>query len=84
MFFKKDPDPKIIKRVCYFGTYDRDRPRNRIIIDGLRKKGVEVIECQYSPWGNVEDKSGMGWFDRLRVAVQCGDVPSQRVVALSS
>lgn len=32
-------------KVCYFGTYDRDYPRNRLLIKGLRKNGVEVIEC---------------------------------------
>lgn len=44
-------------RVCYFGTYDRNRPRNRNIIEGLKKNKIEVMECHYSPWGEVEDKN---------------------------
>ncbi len=44
-------------RVCYFGTYDRNRPRNRNIINGLKANEIEVIECHYSPWGEVEDKT---------------------------
>jgi glycosyltransferase involved in cell wall biosynthesis len=32
-------------RVCYLGPFDPNYPRNRIIIKGLRKNGVEVIEC---------------------------------------
>ncbi len=44
-------------KICYFGTYDKKRPRNRIIIEGLRKNGIEVIECHFSVWGNIEDKS---------------------------
>jgi glycosyltransferase involved in cell wall biosynthesis len=32
-------------RVCYFGPYDSGYPRNRVIIKGLRKNGVDVIEC---------------------------------------
>ncbi|OGW42637.1 MAG: hypothetical protein A2132_01670 [Nitrospirae bacterium RBG_16_43_11] len=46
-----------IVRVCYFGTYDRNRPRNRNIIKGLKANKIEVIECHYSPWGEVEDKT---------------------------
>jgi len=32
--------------VCYFGAYVPDYSRNRVIIKGLRKNGVEVVECQ--------------------------------------
>ena len=35
-------------KVCYFGTYETDYPRNRIIINGLRKNNVKVIECNFS------------------------------------
>ena len=31
-------------RVAYFGTYDPAYPRNRVLIDGLRAAGVEVLE----------------------------------------
>ncbi len=33
-------------RVLYFGSYDRDYSRNRVLLKGLRENGVEVIECQ--------------------------------------
>ena len=32
-------------RVCYFGTYRAEYSRNQIMIEGLRRNGVEVIEC---------------------------------------
>jgi len=32
-------------KICYFGTYEKEYPRNRIIIEGLRKNDIEVIEC---------------------------------------
>ena len=32
-------------RVCYFGGYGREHPRNAVNIKGLRKAGVEVVEC---------------------------------------
>lgn len=33
-------------RVLYFGTYNPDYARNRVLIDGLRQNGVEVLECR--------------------------------------
>lgn len=33
-------------KVCYFGTYEPRYPRNRTLIKGLRRNGVEVVECQ--------------------------------------
>ena len=38
-------------RVCWFGTYERDYPRNRIAIDGLKRHDVEVLECHVEVWG---------------------------------
>ncbi len=32
-------------KICYFGIYDPEFSRNKIYIDGLRKNGVEVVEC---------------------------------------
>jgi len=32
-------------KICYFGGYDKDYPRTRILMKGLKKNGVEIIEC---------------------------------------
>ena len=32
--------------ICYFGIYQKDYPRNNILIEGLRQNGVKVLECQ--------------------------------------
>lgn len=32
--------------VCYFGGYNPDNSRNRIVLKGLRLAGVEVLECR--------------------------------------
>lgn len=32
--------------VCYFGTYTPEYSRNNILISGLKKNGVDVIECR--------------------------------------
>jgi len=47
-------------RICYFGTYRTDYSRNQIVIEGLRRAGIEVIECQQSLW--------QGWEDRVKTA----------------
>lgn len=34
-------------KVCYFGSYEQDYPRNQIIIKGLKKNNVNVVECHH-------------------------------------
>lgn len=36
-------------KVCYFGVYNPKYPRNAVIIKGLKKNGVEVVECNAWP-----------------------------------
>ncbi len=51
-------------RVCYFGTYRSEYSRNQVMIEGLRRFGVEVIECQEQLWRGVEDRvqaTSGGW-----------------------
>ncbi len=45
-------------KVLYFGTYSKGEgyPRNNVIIKGLKKSGVEVIECHESLWKGPEEK----------------------------
>jgi len=38
-------------RVCYFGIYNPEYSRNKILISGLRANGVEVFECQTNKKG---------------------------------
>jgi len=45
-------------KVCYFGTYESQYPRNRILIQGLRQNGVDVIEVHQSVWESQTDKTG--------------------------
>ena len=33
-------------KICYFGIYKPDLSRNRIYISGLKKMGIDVIECR--------------------------------------
>jgi glycosyltransferase involved in cell wall biosynthesis len=50
--------------VCYWGTYDRDYPRNRVVRAGLRACGVEVRECHFPLWRDTGHKlrqARAGW-----------------------
>jgi glycosyltransferase involved in cell wall biosynthesis len=44
-------------RIIAWGTYDTGKPRVRILLDGLREHGVEIVEYHDDIWASVEDKS---------------------------
>jgi glycosyltransferase involved in cell wall biosynthesis len=50
--------------VLFWGTYDKGKPRNRILIKGLLENGVSVRECHASIWEEVEDKSQIAGLGR--------------------
>lgn len=45
------------RRIVVWGTCDVSKPRVRILINGLRANGVEVIECRRNVWTGITDKS---------------------------
>jgi glycosyltransferase involved in cell wall biosynthesis len=55
-------------RVLYFGTYERDYPRNAQVISCLRAAGVEVIERHVSVW----EAGRRNWEAGLTTAVRVG------------
>lgn len=38
-----------MKKVCFFGIYDRDYPRNKVLIMGLEQNGYEISHCNVNP-----------------------------------
>ena len=42
-------------RVLYFGTYERDYPRNAQVISCLRRAGVDVRERHVAVWDGQRD-----------------------------
>lgn len=38
-------------KICWFGIYDEEYSRNKILIDGLIENGVEVIRCNFRDKG---------------------------------
>jgi glycosyltransferase involved in cell wall biosynthesis len=57
-------------RVLYFGTYDRDYPRNAQVISCLRRAGVDVVERHVGVWEGRRDswRAGPGTIAGLAVA----------------
>lgn len=51
----KSPEATAL-RVCYFGTYEKEYPGNRVLIEGLRRNSVTVFECHVSLWEKVPNK----------------------------
>ncbi|TFH43913.1 MAG: hypothetical protein E4H01_11420, partial [Lysobacterales bacterium] len=53
------------RRICYFGTYRDEYPRNQIMIEGLRRNGIQVIECHAKLWHSFQDRHQValhGWW----------------------
>ncbi len=56
-------------RVLYFGTYERDYPRNAQVVSCLRGAGVEVIERHFPVWDGQRHKLSIGLRGLARTAV---------------
>ena len=55
-------------RVLYFGTYERDYPRNAQVISSLRRAGVDVIERHVGVWEGRRQKWSLGAGAAARLA----------------
>lgn len=44
-------------RICMFGTYEAGYDRNRVLAEGFRELGVEVIECHEPVWESMRYKT---------------------------
>ena len=66
---KRTPDPKAVPTVVW-GTFDKGKPRVRILLKGLAEAGYPVTEQHSSPWDGIEDKSQIqGFFTKGRIAL---------------
>jgi len=58
-------------RILCWGTYDTGKPRTRILIEGLKLSGADVVECHANIWHGVTDKSQvLGFGPRLRIILR--------------
>jgi len=58
-------------KVAFWGTFDRGKPRNRILLRGLEEDGAEVVVCHTDVWPGVEDKSQLRGLRRLGFLLRC-------------
>ena len=56
-------------RVLYFGTYERDYPRNAQVISAMRRAGVEVLERHVGVWENSRQNWSAGPVAAARLAL---------------
>jgi glycosyltransferase involved in cell wall biosynthesis len=56
-------------RVLYFGTYERDYPRNAQVISALRRAGVEVLERHVGVWEDGRQNWSAGPATAARLAL---------------
>jgi glycosyltransferase involved in cell wall biosynthesis len=56
-------------RVLYFGTYERDYPRNAQVISCLRRAGVDVRERHLAVWDGRQEKWRAGAAAAARLAL---------------
>jgi glycosyltransferase involved in cell wall biosynthesis len=68
-------------RVLYFGTYERDYPRNTQVISCLRRAGVEVAERHVDVWEGRRDGWSAGPGTALRLAAAEARLYSARPTA---
>jgi glycosyltransferase involved in cell wall biosynthesis len=67
----RDDKSQCSLRVCYFGTFRAEYVRNQMMIEGLRRNGIEVIEVHEQLWRGMEDRvqvASGGW---LRIRFAC-------------
>jgi glycosyltransferase involved in cell wall biosynthesis len=56
-------------RVLYFGTYERDYPRNAQVISALRRAGVDVVERHVGVWEGRRQNWSAGPATAARLAL---------------
>lgn len=49
-----------------FGTYNSGQPRVRILREGVRQKGVELIDCHVDLWATLEDRNRVDIWEKLK------------------
>jgi glycosyltransferase involved in cell wall biosynthesis len=52
-------------KILLWGTSDKGKPRNRILLAALRSAGAEVTEIHHDLWAGIEDKSELAAGQRV-------------------
>ncbi|MBI5765895.1 glycosyltransferase family 4 protein [Candidatus Falkowbacteria bacterium] len=72
-------------KICYFGKYNPEYSRNRILLSGLKENGVEVIECRTEKSGAAKyfDLIKKHWKIRNNYEVMIVGFPGNQAVVLA-
>jgi len=58
-------------RIVFWGTYDLNRERYRILVQALKLNGIDFLECHEDVWAGIRDKSMLSsWQSKLRICVR--------------
>ncbi|MFM2151847.1 MAG: hypothetical protein RL199_282 [Pseudomonadota bacterium] len=58
------------RTIVFWGAYDTTKPRVRLLLEGARAAGYDVVEVKADVWRDVRDKSQLGPAGWLRVALR--------------
>lgn len=57
--------------ILYWGTFDRTKPRNQVLLSGLGESEHQLEECHFAVWENDNDKSQLNsWQAKLRILLR--------------
>lgn len=56
------------RRLVVWGTYDTSKPKVRILLDGIRLAGFDVVEIHRPVWDDVRDKGTLSGWGLVRIA----------------
>jgi glycosyltransferase involved in cell wall biosynthesis len=65
------PSPR---RVCFFGTYNREHTVTRLLAQACRAAGIEVVECHRPLWEQTRDKLATYFGARSLLRLLCAYV----------
>jgi glycosyltransferase involved in cell wall biosynthesis len=57
----------VSKTVIVVGSYDRGKPRVRLLLAGARLAGYQIVECHGDIWAGTEDKSSIRGITQLGI-----------------
>ncbi len=57
-------------KICYFGTYEKNYPRNRNIVEGVKLNNIDVVELHEDLFGKLEDKTNISKLNKLKLLLR--------------
>jgi glycosyltransferase involved in cell wall biosynthesis len=68
----------VLKTLCFFGTYDRETPRFKMLVNGFQSQGGEVLECHADLWPKAGARALFALQKKFEVSRICVFLSAQR------